>query len=211
LYLDAIEESVSMVQLAYARLYNATVLHISRESLDEDQAKLMTTEFLSQSWLVVDATNRLRVCVQSMPGLRRTPAVESMLRATAPVLSLRNYIQHLDTGAPRLAQSGRPLWGTFRYIVVHKIENEQVAEWAVAWFVPGRLAVGEVDAAFKVCSYSEVRAPVDHITLAVGDDDADLSVVADAVALFGHRFDRAVAATPWHDNQAERTIFDVGA
>ena len=39
LYLDAIEESVSMVQLAYARLYNATVLHSSRKSLDKDQAK----------------------------------------------------------------------------------------------------------------------------------------------------------------------------
>jgi hypothetical protein len=111
LYLDAIEESVAMVELAYQRLFAATVLHASDNKLGKTDTKRVTTEMLSQSWLVVDATNRLRVCVESMPGLRRSPAVESVLRASDPVLPLRNYIQHLDSEAPRLALSGRPLWG----------------------------------------------------------------------------------------------------
>jgi hypothetical protein len=131
-----------------------------------------------------------------------------MLRATEAVLPLRNYIQHLDGEAAKVASSGRPLWGTFLYLTLRSVEQEQ-AQIGVVWVIPGRIAVGPVEPAFRVGSVSEIRGPVDHVVLAVGGAQANLTKVSEAVAQFGRRFDAAVAAIVWPDDEEERARITV--
>lgn len=60
LFLDAIEESMLMVEVAYERLVRACVVNTMQtepgaEDLDEREKKLFHNELLSQAWLIVDA------------------------------------------------------------------------------------------------------------------------------------------------------------
>lgn len=207
MFLDGIRQSILMARIAYSRLEHVCIVHEQTKGSGPNSAEV-SNDMLSQSWLIVDASNRLRVFVRSMPGLSHSAAWHAVTRAVAPAEPFRNYIQHLDMdtelGEPR------PLWGTLRWITPMPKED---GGWNVAvhFYVPGPVAVGPVEPALSVKDLmkSEFRMPVDDITLTAAGRSLNLTTLVDGIDQFGRRLDAAAARTEWAEEDV-RTRIDIG-
>jgi hypothetical protein len=201
LFLDAIEESFEMVELAYSRLQESLAVFSSQSSqfsAAAEVARLSPTEMsrlnstiLLDAWSHVDVLNRLRVLVDSMPGLRKSrPAVQSCLRSLGPIEDLRNAVQHLYGEVDKIADTGHPIWGSLSWARPPGKPGEQLQ---VNVFIPGTLArVKGVPAVNPVGLQCEV--PVGLIQLTAAAKTISLSKMAAAVRLFATRLSRAAAA-----------------
>ncbi len=189
LFLDGIDTSFQMTQMAYQRLCHA-VLGYSQAAVQSDSRTLHQNAILLYSWALVDTINRLRVLVMQTPGLKRDAPVKSFLRTTQDVEALRNFVQHLPGEVMALADTGRPIWGSLSWLWVPP-DTQPPAKIESVLLVPGTLATSKgyqmVNPAGKT-----FRTPVDHITLSAGDTRSDLSEVTRSSLLFAQRFQAGV-------------------
>ena len=167
----------------------------------------MSNDLLSQSWLIVDASNRLRVLVHSMPGLTHGPAWQAVTRAVEPAEALRNYIQHLDVD-PELGEP-RPLWGTMWWLMPVPKEDGGLMVMAHL-YLPGPVPAGPVGPPLRGSDLlkSAFRFPVDDITLTAAGRTLDLTHLVDGIERFGRRLEATMSRTEW-SGEDERTRINV--
>ena len=144
LYLDAIEESLRMASLAYERLQESLAAKMSSyESASaslprSDEMSRLDSAILLDAWSLVDVLNRLRVLVESMPGLKKSsPGVKSFLHSLGQIEDLRNAVQHLYGQVHKIVDTGHPIWGSLSW-AAPPVEPGDARKAAV--FVPGTLA-----------------------------------------------------------------------
>jgi len=190
LFLDGIEFSIDMGEIAYQRLLTALVAHSARSASGKSVNRLLTAEIFLHAWSLVDIVNRLRVLIQHTPGLKRTPAIVSFLKQTGEVLGLRNFVQHLDTEAPEVAKTGYPIWGSLSW-VWGTVEEVERGEFALMLLIPGRLAKSKGHPIVNPLG-KKISPPVDMITLTAAGETVNLSRIRDALCQFRGRFDIAV-------------------
>ena len=207
MFLDGIRQSVLMARIAYARLQFACISHTNIGDQGPGAYEI-GNDLLSQSWLIVDASNRLRALLHAMPGLTHGPAWEAVVRVVAPAEILRNYIQHLDVD-PEIGEP-RPLWGTLRWLQPKQME-EGALTVTVHWYVPGPLAVGPVEPAIRGSEMrkAEFRVPVDDVTLTAAGSSLNLTNLVEGIERFGRRLEVTMAHTEWSGDE-ERTRIEVG-
>jgi hypothetical protein len=207
MFLDGIRQSVLMARIAYARLQFACVSHTDMGGPGPG-ADEIGNDLLSQSWLIVDASNRLRVLLHAMPGLTRSPAWQAVTRVVAPAETLRNYIQHLDMD-PEIGEP-RPLWGTMRWLRPMHMEEGRLTV-AVQWYVPGPLDVGPVEPAIRGSEMRKAafRVPVDDVTLTAAGSSLNLTNLVEGIERFGRRLENTMTSTEWA-GENKRTRIDVG-
>jgi len=216
LYLDAIEESFRMSSVSYERLQESLVEWMSSRPAAEasvwrssDGRSRLQAEILLDVWSLVDVLNRLRVMVDSMPGLRKSsPGVKSLLHALGPVEKLRNAVQHLYEQAHTIAETGHPIWGSLSWAKPPVKSGDMLQ--AVA-FVRGTLArvkgIPVVNPVGRRCEY-----PVGLIELTAAGETLSLSDMVAAVLRFADRFERAAnAALSDPPKDGTRIVFDVDA
>jgi hypothetical protein len=203
LFLDGMKQSILMARIAYSRLIVACQMHVQfRESMVPQKVEI-ANELLSQTWLIVDSSNRLRRLAISMPGLQRTDAVKAMLHGSAEAWPLRNYIQHLDTDL--MSGGDSPLWGTLRW--TEATQHEQVIRVAVHYYVAGPVAAGPVDLPFQV-GRGPFRHPIDDFTLAAAGTQMNITSLVESLQHFGERLELALDNLNW-PNENERIIVHV--
>ena len=193
LFLDGIEFSIDMGEIAYQRLLAALVAHSARSASGKSVNRLFTAEIFLEAWSLVDIVNRLRVLIQHTPGLKRTPAIVSLLKQTEEILGLRNFVQHLNTEAPEVARTGYPIWGSLSW-VWGTVEEVERGEFAIMLLIPGRLARSEGHPMVNPVG-KKISPPVDMITLTAAGETVNLSHIRDALCQFRGRFDIAVKRT----------------
>ena len=145
LYLDAIEQSFRMASLADERLQESLAAKTSiSESTNASFPKLadkmtrLDSGILLDAWSLVDVLNRLRVLVESMPGLKKSsPGVQSLVRSLGPIEDLRNAVQHLYGQVHKIVDTGHPIWGSLSW-AAPPVEPGDALKAAA--FVPGTLA-----------------------------------------------------------------------
>jgi hypothetical protein len=85
LFLDALELGFAPTDVGYERL---------KQTLAPSDRSFPEALAFFDVWGLVDTLNRLRAVTNLLPGLKRTPAVESFLRSLAPIEDPRNAVQH---------------------------------------------------------------------------------------------------------------------
>lgn len=180
LYLDGIDESLSMAEIAYERL--------RANLLTYDSATQRPSAILLDAWSIVDVLNRLRALVPC-PGMQNTPAVKALLMALGPIEEPRNAVQHLHNREIRkIADTGRPVWGTLSWVVP---PSEEGGKGVIGGLYPGTLAPVKgmplVNPAGREC-----ERPVGLVTLTAADQTICLSELVAAARRFGERLARAM-------------------
>ena len=194
IFLDGIEQAIEMALTAYGRLAaNAYRQESHREE------PVLTTPMLLDAWSIVDSVNRLRVLIQSTRNLKHTTAVVALLKGTEDVLSLRNYVQHLDERAIDIASTAQPLLGSISWVC--KLPSDPKNQFRVGGAVRLRretLEVPMVNPAGKM-----FKPPIDLITLAADGIQVNLSHLVEVVALFNSRYEKATFQTQTNQNPDE--------
>jgi hypothetical protein len=216
LYLDAIEESFGMASLAYERLRESLVAWMSVPEPAEgsaapppDAMSRLGSAILLDAWSLVDVFNRLRVLVDSMPGLKKSsPGVKSFLHSLGPIENLRNAVQHLYGEVPKIVDTGHPIWGSLSW-AVPPVQPGDVLRAAA--FVPGTLApVKGIPVVNPVGRYCE--PPVGLIELTAAGTTVSVSEMMAAVLRFGDRLERATrAAFAEPPGKGSGIVFDLDA
>lgn len=216
LYLDAIEESFRMASLAYERLQESLAAKMSlyesaNASLpkESDEMSRLDSAILLDAWSLVDVLNRLRVLVDSMPGLKKSsPGVKSFLHSLGPIEDLRNAVQHLYGQVHKIADTGHPIWGSLSW-AAPPVEPGDALKAAA--FVPGTLArvkgIPVVNPVGRQC-----ESPVGLIELTAAGRTVSLSEMRAAVLRFADRLERAAkAAFADSPEEASDIVFNVDA
>jgi len=174
-----------------------------------DEMSRLNSLILLDAWSLVDVLNRLRVMVESMPGLKKSsPGVKSLLQALGPLEDLRNAVQHLSGEVHTIADSGHPIWGSLSWArpPAHPGDALQAAA-----FIPGTLApvkgIPVVNPVGRKCEH-----PVGLIELTAAGNTVSLSDMVAAVIRFADRLDRAASAA-FADPPEDRSVivFDLDA
>ena len=198
LYLDAIEESFRMASLSYERLQESLLGWMSlrdpaKTSLPRpsDEMSRLNSAILLDAWSLVDVLNRLRVMVESMPGLKKSsPGVKSLLQSLGPIEELRNAVQHLYGEVHTIADSGHPIWGSLSWATPPVKPGDALK---AAAFIPGTLApvkgIPVVNPVGRTCEY-----PVGLIELTAAGKTVSLSDMVAAVLRFADRLELAAKA-----------------
>jgi hypothetical protein len=143
-------------------------------------------DLLSQAWLIVDSAHRLNGLLNRFPGLKHSPAVDAIQRATATAEPLRNYVQHLkDDETP---EEPTALWGAFRWVS----KTTEPNQFAHHIYIPGPLAEGQSSPSFRV-ERPPFRDPIDHFTLTAGGAEVNLTLLMVAIERFGRRLENSLA------------------
>ena len=157
LFLDGIEYSVRMAECAYERIR----ANAARHSPDQVENCPPLELLFLDAWSIVDCCKRLRALVEQTPGLKKTPAVKSFLKATEAITALRNYYQHLETEAVDIATTGWPIWGALSWMKVLEAASEGKGRLlSTRTVIPGRLASVAIPMVNPLGK--EIAKPVDH-------------------------------------------------
>jgi hypothetical protein len=186
-----------MTTLAYERLQESLTDWMSsrptKASLASATAERsrLNSLILLDAWSLVDVLNRLRVMVESMPGLKKSsPGVRSLLQSLGPIEELRNAVQHLSGEVRTIADTGHPIWGSLSWAKPPTKPGEGIQAAAL---VPGTLAkvkgIPIVNPVGRKCEY-----PVGLIELTAAGNTVSLSDMVAAVVRFEVRLVRAARA-----------------
>jgi hypothetical protein len=192
LVLDAIESSIRMAGIAYLRLKDGAAAFLRDRGASGPPGGHRSALFLD-AWSVVDCAKRLRSMAEQAPGVKRTPAVTALLDATGPVQDFRTYVQHLESEVVAVAGAGHPIWGALAWLqLIEKADGSRaISAMAV---LPGRVAAAQtapmINPAGKV-----MTGAIDHFHLSAGSQTISLTQIADAIAVFGGRFAKALQAS----------------
>jgi hypothetical protein len=123
-----------------------------------------------------------------MPGANRTPDVEVLLRALAPLEALRHGVQHLNREIDRQAQLNEPTLGSLTWVAVRDPGPPRLVEACVM-----------LTGAARKTGHRRVANPsgrsieaVDLVELTAYWKMASLSKAHDAVVAFAPKFDIAL-------------------
>jgi len=193
LFLDGIELSIEMALIAYQGLRTTIAKHTTelQNRQGEPPETSLTSQMLLEAWSIVDCVNRLRVLIQHTPNLKKTPAIKSFLKGTAPILTLRNFVQHLDDKAIEVATTGKPIWGSLSWVWATPSDLEQ-KKCTICIFIPGRLAKSKGHPAVNPIG-KRFAPPVDLVGLTAADTTVDLSRIAEVVTRFKSRYEKALS------------------
>lgn len=209
-FLHGIDTSLAMTTITYSRLCDA-VLQYSQAATQGGLTPEINNLILLYAWSLIDITNRLRVLVRQTPGLKQNAPVQSFLKATEHVETLRHFVQHLDGEGQKLAETGWPIWGSLSWIRA-SFEMLEKGRCEVEVYVPGPLAKSKGYPAVNPLG-KEIRAPVDHISLSVPGTTVNLSEIARCSMLFGNRLrtalDRAKQIEIERTDGARETILGI--
>lgn len=130
--LDAIRYAADMVGLSYSRLLTA-LREFRRERPEPNTARPFTAAF-TDTWCIVDATNRLRALVALLPVPKdaATMKIKQFLASTEVVRELRNSVQHITKRIDRLVAKSQPAWGSISWISIESPDRPKYFIHAVA-------------------------------------------------------------------------------
>jgi hypothetical protein len=178
LYLDGIRYSFHIFDLA------ATRLAVTLEALSqvrEDRSSIADTIALaiSDAWMIIDSTHRLRELLQQAPKLRKKePELQLFLRRTEVVEDLRNFFQHFRTEINDFASQAMPLWGTLTWVYIDP-ESGELKNFTIA---PGTFFDG---ATIPTCTFDRLEWKyVERVLLQAGSKKVDLATLLEQVTEF---------------------------
>lgn len=190
LLLDGIEVSLFSGHVAYQRLWTEVLAYSETDLEDREKIDMLRHMLLVDAWSFVDVVHRLRACVCHAPGLKKNAPVKSLLKTTEEIVELRNFVQHLDSEAPKLASTAMPIWGSLSWTWANE-ESAARGEIASMIAISGRLAA---PASFPMVNPAgkKVKLPVDMISLTAGGVSVNLSDVYENVYRFDLRYRKAL-------------------
>ena len=113
--LDGVRFALEMERTAFSRLVRS-MRAIERSPAGQPPSDGAALRALESAWSVCDSAFRARGLISQVRGLKQsTPPMQLFLRATEPVIEVRNYLQHLDTEIGKLGESTVPLIGQLRW------------------------------------------------------------------------------------------------
>ena len=179
LCLDAIEHSVTMAAKSYARI----VRHMRLPDAEQTaEAEVMVLD----AWSFVDVAKRLWSVLHNTPGLEHGNAYNAFVKAGAPLVEFRHYVQHLEDETHEVASTGGPIWGSFSWGKFNAAEK--TAE--IRTYVPGRLAKVKGIPVMNPAG-REIHDDVDHFEMSVDGQTINISDFARRIAAFGKRLQAA--------------------
>jgi len=135
LFLNAIQYSVEMADLAFHRL-TANLQSITTEN-PSSRPHINFLAAVQDAWSIVDSLYRLRCLLRQMPGFKKNiPEIQVFLRKTKTIEHLRNAIQHLDRQIESLLEAKLPVLGVLGWCSFWAKDSKMVSSWAI---VPGSL------------------------------------------------------------------------
>jgi hypothetical protein len=161
LYLDGIRYSIENADFAWELLTDALFALPDAEPDTEEMHRLFP-QAVHASWSLVDSFNRLRVLLDSFPGLKKNaPAHQIMFRALQPFEDLRNPIQHLDSEL-RAVHSGEGLavWGSLAWL---RFDPNDLQRCQSCVLVAG--SVQNVEHGFVNPAGKPIHSVVDHVEM----------------------------------------------
>ena len=182
LFLDAIRYCVEMIVGAYNRLAHTL---LSLRGVPEMPPDAYPIVFLD-AWSLVDVGNRLRLLIESTPGLKRTPHVTVILKALESLKELRNPIQHLNKVINDLATTSEGVWGWLTWYLVADGPDPEFEMW---WMAAGSLAPAGFGSSPQLSTGVMAAAPIDRIELHAFGVTASLTDIANAVVTFLPHFE----------------------
>ena len=184
LFLDAIETSLVMAKVSYARLYQGLVQKSNPTETNSlvDYPKVI----LLDAWTFVDTINRLRILVSQMPGLKKNSRVTQFQKATESTEILRDFVQHVNAEIPKVENTGWPIWGSISWVYL-SFDLDGKPKILIQSIIPGRLAkVKGIPMVNPVGKSLEI--PIDHISLSATGVTLNLSDIHRLVVEFEKRF-----------------------
>lgn len=174
-FMDGIRLSAEVVDLALSRL-EATLLELSEKGLPPDPEAALVASAFSDAWTVVDATNRIRELIRQMPGLKQNANHRLLLMRTTAIERLRDALQHINNEIPGLSAAGQSVWGELRWIAMPRPETHMAKACVL---IGGRIHTG----AHRLPNPSgrPIKCPIDHVSLRLGTNEAELAVCRDTV------------------------------
>lgn len=159
-----------MARVAITRLIKTLDL-ISQKQDRGENCKEEVVVALLDAWTIVDICHRVRELIQQAPGLSaKSPQIQIFLRSTSDFEKLRDYVQHLYNGIPRLPEKSYPLWGSLSWFPT----DNALKCYTI---VSGHLS-SNIEA--PTCSLDiRSQAPTQRIVLFAGTASADLSSIGD--------------------------------
>jgi len=113
--LDGVRFALEMERAAFARLARS-LRAIEISPAGQAPGDEVSLRALEAAWSVCDSAFRVRGLLLQVRGLKQsTPPMQLFLRASEPVVDVRNYLQHLDTEIGKLGESTVPLMGQLRW------------------------------------------------------------------------------------------------
>jgi len=183
---DGIRYALDMGFLSYQRL----LIELHKIGLAHRAGKkhsVFATQALADAWSFVDTVWRLKLLLERMPGLKRTPGLEANLRAFKAIQELRNAFQHLDGQLYLAVNMGVPLWGTLSWFWAPDDLSRGGVTMAL---VAGSLHSGEqrlVNPLGRVC-----ETPAGLVMLTAFGRELDLSDLAARLPKIARALDLAV-------------------
>ena len=178
LFLDGIRYSFHIFDLAVERLAK-TLPDLSSEKQDPALLADNIAYAMSDAWLMIDATHRLRELLQQVPKLKKKqPELQLFLRRTAKVEDLRHFFQHFRTEIEAFASRAMPLWGTLSWAHTNP-ETGEPENYTIA---PGTLFEG---AGMATCTFDRLKHNfVERVLLHAGPTQVDLADLTEHVSEF---------------------------
>src|SRR5207253_1029294 len=109
--------------------------------------------------------------------MKKTPAVESFIKATRDVPDFRNYVQHMEEAVSTVAATGRPILGTLSWLVPRLHEGQPAVGIVVVG--PGTAATTKGIPMVNPVGKS-VTPPADHFELSTFNSTISLTKLIEA-------------------------------
>jgi len=135
------------------------------------------TVLVTDVWTIVDSSNRLRLMIDIMPGLKKKAPPNEVLRRQLKALEeFRHHVQHLDKEILGIEEgSVMTAFGTISWIV-----SSGPTDLAVVTAIPGALAKG-LSAPVVNPDGKTIRPSIDHIELAISKGRLAISELVRAI------------------------------
>jgi hypothetical protein len=128
-------------------------------------------------------------------------AVTLFLKSTEAIPDFRHHVQHMEEKVHLVAETGRPIWGSFSWVTVEPSSDEI----RIVAYVPGRLAktkgIPMVNPAGR-----EFHAEIDHFEMTVGDTTINVSETFRRVEVLKEKFELALKRAGAKEVAAGETI-----
>ncbi|MGI8997085.1 MAG: hypothetical protein ACR2GW_10515 [Pyrinomonadaceae bacterium] len=185
LCLDAIEHSFSMARIAYER-----VVHYCRQQHEDTTTPHLDDAMVLDAWSFVDVVKRLRSVLQNTPGLKqRAQALTDFLVETETIPDFRNHVQHIEDKTAAVADTGRPIWGSFSWVTL----DSNGKNFKICLYVPGRIAKTKAIPVVNPAG-RQFHDDVDHFEMTIGATTINVSDMSCRIEAFRQRFEAAVKA-----------------
>lgn len=182
LYFDGLETSIDIARCSFVHLTEALLEYSMKKTGKAAIAQEEKTHILLYAWTVVDSIHRFISLLAMTPGLKKSTAVDLILRQGDDISKLRNHIQHMNNAAAEIDVSGYPVWGYLSWLYATS-EMYDAKEVHSLLFVPGRLSVSKGYRSINPAA-GPFSIPIGRVTLSIEDTSVELSRVMERVSAF---------------------------